>query len=140
MHIIATVNVPIIFPAHAVDITSTNSPHTLPPLIFATSVFSPLEAKYKDSNNSVTKSSILSINFLEKSPPLSFVNPKTNAPNMACMPIRSVIKPATRTPTSVKRLMQWFVSKPATRVCGRNESRAIQFLVLTDKIDGNCEE
>ncbi|KAL2528873.1 Uncharacterized protein Fot_21474 [Forsythia ovata] len=51
---------------------------------------------------------------------------------MACMSIRSVIKPATRTLASVKRLMQWFVSKPpflpnsfaknSTRVFGRNES------------------
>nr|GLL26822.1 hypothetical protein EUGRSUZ_B02181 [Ipomoea trifida] len=123
LHNIATRKVPMILPPHAAVITSTKSPHASAPHILATSVFKPLEAKYNGSNSPDTKSSILRINLSEKSLPFGIVNPNTNAPNMECIPIRSVINPDTITPASVK---QTYASSRAS--CSGEHLRATHFI------------
>ena len=103
MQNMATMKVPRIFVAHAVNITRQRSPHTAPLWIVVTSVFNLLEAKYNSSNKPKTKSSILSINLLTKLPFFGTVNPNSKAPNIEWIPIRSVTKSYTSTPANVKQ-------------------------------------
>jgi len=113
LHNKETTVVPIIFPKQALNITSISIAQERPPLIVATSVFKPLETKYSGMKRPDTRSSILSVNTLEKEPSLGIIVPTAKAPKREWIPIVSVTKLQTKTRVNVMHMYTSFTGSPS---------------------------